>query len=174
MTRSEITDFYNKYKGHLYNTSMRIVGNSMDAEEVVQDTILKYLRFEKDMVVQQEEAWLVKTCVRGSIDVLRKRKAGDEFIEGYKEDMSQRQLEDTGNQLWGELKTSASELAEKIKKGMASLPDGYRSILSMILFEGYDYQEVSDIMRVKEATVRSQYMRGKIKLAELIKGNDVK
>lgn len=145
----------------------------MDAEEVVQDTILKYLRFEKDMVVQQEEAWLVKTCVRGSIDVVRKRKAGKEFIEEYKEDMSQKQLEDTSNQLWGVLKASTSALAQKVKEGMNKLPDGYRSILSMILFEGYDYQEASEILGVKEATVRSQYMRGKIKLAEMVKRNNI-
>lgn len=169
MTRTQITDFYNKYKGHLYNTSLRIVGDPMDAEEVVQDTVLKYLRFEKNMVVQQEEAWLIKTCVRGSIDVVRKRKSSQEFIQEYKEDMSAKQLEDTSNQLWGALKSSTSSLVAKIKEGMASLPDGYRSILSMVLFEGYDYQEISEILGVKEATVRSQYMRGKIKLAEMIR-----
>ncbi|MBO7249010.1 MAG: sigma-70 region 4 domain-containing protein, partial [Bacteroidales bacterium] len=46
--------------------------------------------------------------------------------------------------------------------------DGYRAVLSMILFEGFDYEEVAQIMEVKESTVRSQYMRGKERLIKII------
>lgn len=173
MTRLESIDFYNSYKGLLYNTSLRILGNSMDAEEVTQDTILKYLRFSGEMVVQQERAWLVKTCVRASIDVLRRRKSDESFLEGYGLDENQMLLEERGEQMWGELRGgNAADLVERVKDGMKRLPDGYRSVLSMVLFDGYDYEEIAQILGVKEATVRSQYMRGRIKLAEIVKNKN--
>lgn len=174
MTRTESINFYNSYKGLLFNTSLRILGNSMEAEEVTQDTILKYLQFAGEMVVQQERAWLVKTCVRASIDVLRKRNVKEAFLEEYGREENQELMEQTGEQMWGALRSeNTSDLVERVKRGLKELPDGYRSVLSMVLFEGYDYEEIAQIMGVKEATVRSQYMRGKIKLAEIVKQNNI-
>ena len=55
--------------------------------------------------------------------------------------------------------------AEEIKKALLLLPDNYRTILSLHLFEGYDYQEIEQITGTKEATLRSLYKRAKEKLA---------
>lgn len=57
---------------------------------------------------------------------------------------------------------------EKIRKAMQQLPDGYRIILSLYLFEGYDMEEISSILHIKAASVRSQYLRGKQKLLNII------
>lgn len=171
-TRKEITNFYRTHKMRLYNASLRITGDRMDAEEVMQDTIIKYLNSDDGtMSGEQVEAWLYKTCVRASIDVLRKRKRKDEFLEDYKVDNKDDVLEDEGGSAWNTLigENKKSSLVKRIREALYSLPDGYRTVLSLILFEGYDYEEVAQILDVKEVTVRSQYMRGKIKLAEIIK-----
>ena len=52
---------------------------------------------------------------------------------------------------------------------MEKLPEGYRVVLSLYLFEGYDMEEIAQILHVKPASVRSQYLRGKRKLIEGIK-----
>ena len=57
---------------------------------------------------------------------------------------------------------------EDIKKALLLLPDNYRTILSLHLFEGYDYQEIEQITGTKEATIRSLYKIGKDKLAALL------
>jgi RNA polymerase sigma factor (sigma-70 family) len=49
------------------------------------------------------------------------------------------------------------------------LPNGYRTVLTLYLFEGYDHEEIAEILRVSHATVRTQYMRAKQKLVGLIK-----
>ena len=49
------------------------------------------------------------------------------------------------------------------------LPDHYRAILSLHLFEGYDYEEISQITGIKENTIRSLYMRGRQKLAAAVR-----
>lgn len=55
---------------------------------------------------------------------------------------------------------------------MASLPDHYRLVLSLHLFEGYDYEEIAQITSAKESTIRTLYMRGRQKLAAMLKKTD--
>ena len=57
---------------------------------------------------------------------------------------------------------------EDVKKALFLLPDNYRTILSLHLFEGYDYQEIEQITGTKETTLRSLYSRAKEKLAAAI------
>ena len=58
---------------------------------------------------------------------------------------------------------------EEIKKAVKELPNGYRTVLTLHLFEGYDQEEIADILQVSPVTVRTQYMRAKQKLLQYIK-----
>jgi DNA-directed RNA polymerase specialized sigma subunit, sigma24 homolog len=49
------------------------------------------------------------------------------------------------------------------------LPDGYRTVLSLYLLEGYDHEEISQILGISHNTVRTQYVRAKQKLLTIIK-----
>lgn len=75
-----------------------------------------------------------------------------------------------GESGWSELlDDSAGEAAvrvARIKAGLNELPDGCRLILSLCLFEGYDYAEIAEITGLKTSSVRSQYTRAKGKLLE--------
>lgn len=62
---------------------------------------------------------------------------------------------------------------EEIKACVRLLPNGYRTVLSLYLFEGYDHEEIAEILRVSHATVRTQYMRAKQKLISMIKQGGV-
>ncbi|MGY0039455.1 RNA polymerase sigma factor [Pedobacter sp. NJ-S-72] len=46
--------------------------------------------------------------------------------------------------------------------------DGYRVVLTLYLFEGYDHEEISHILKISEATSRSQLMRAKVKLRNIL------
>jgi RNA polymerase sigma-70 factor (ECF subfamily) len=50
------------------------------------------------------------------------------------------------------------------------LPDGYRVVFSLYMFEGYDHKEIGDILNITEATSKSQFSRAKKKLKELLDG----
>lgn len=169
MTREEINTFYNRYRVRLFNTSYRILGDRMDAEEVMQDAMIKYLRSGMSLELPKEEAWLVKSVVRGAIDRLRKRKREELFLEEYRSDAEDLKVEELDRQMWGAFSQSDSDLVSRVRKGVESLPVGYRTILLLLLFEGYDYQEVAEILDVTESTVRSQYMRGRKRLLEILK-----
>ncbi|HET6768317.1 MAG TPA: sigma-70 region 4 domain-containing protein, partial [Chitinophagaceae bacterium] len=60
-----------------------------------------------------------------------------------------------------------------IRKKIQQLPDGYRTVLSLYLFEGYDHEEISEILGVAQSTVRTQYIRAKQKLLQLLKKGEV-
>lgn len=169
MTREELNIFYQRYRVRLFNVSYRILGDRMDAEEVMQDAMIKYLKSGMSLELHKEEAWLVKSVVRGAIDRLRKRKREEIFLEEYRADAEDLNGEEVNRQMWGALSQNDSEVVSRVRKGVESLPDGYRTILSLLLFEGYDYQEVAEILDVKESTVRSQYMRGRKRLLEILK-----
>jgi len=62
---------------------------------------------------------------------------------------------------------------DMIKQTMQQLPDGYRTVLSLYLFEGYDHEEISEILGVAQSTVRTQYVRAKQKLLKLLKKGEV-
>lgn len=178
MTRSQISEFYNTHKGRLYNASLRIVGDSMEAEEVMQDTVIKFIRMEesdpKTLPTSDEQisAWLMKTCVRASIDVLRRKKRDSQFLEDYKYDAEEDEaVEQEGSIAWNEMvrENEKAVLVRKIREALYRLSDGYRTVVSLVLFEGMDYAEVSQILNMKEVSIRSQYMRGRLKLIEEIK-----
>ncbi len=62
---------------------------------------------------------------------------------------------------------------EEVKEAIENLPDGYRVILSLYLLEGYDHDEIADILKITSSTSRSQLSRAKQKLiGELRKGNE--
>ena len=61
---------------------------------------------------------------------------------------------------------------ERVRKAIEQLPDGYRSVLSLYLLEGYDHQEIAEIMGITESTSKSQLNRAKSKLRELLKTED--
>lgn len=152
----DMEKIYDAHSGRLYNMSLRIVGDIFEAEEVMHDTLLQYCRT-KDKILDVGK-WLSSVCVRKSIDRLRQKKKFKDFLEDYEDpvlddDVCEDLTFDVGN----------------IRKALALLPDNYRLILSLHLFEGYDYQEISQITGIKEVTVRSLYMRGKRKLAESLR-----
>lgn len=177
MTRQEITAFYAKHYKRLYNSSYRIVGNGADAEEIMHDTILKFLEME---VPPQDDfqisAWLIRTCIRKSIDKVRRQKRTNLFLEDYEENTKTLGSKVSG--LKGETADAQKERqivmkAEKVKEALGRMADPYRVILTLMLIEGYDYQEITEITMQKEATIRSQFSRGKTKLLELLQQENV-
>lgn len=162
MTRKEITDFYRRHSLRLYNMSYRILLNREDAEEVVQDTILKYVTLPFAPVQEQQaSAWLARTCIRASIDRLRKYKREALFRDEY--------LRQAAEETPEEAEIPAEATAARILSAIGQLPDPYRLVVTLVLTEGLDYEEIARYTGQRETTLRSQFLRGKQKLVNLLK-----
>ncbi len=155
-------ELYRKYAKAMYNTSLRIVNNTGDAEDVVQEAFTDAFRSLEDFHYKSTfGAWLKRIVINKSINCLRKRKM--DMIDIEKTNIGHLPEEDMTDEQEIEMKV------EDIKKAIGLLPNGYRTVLTLYLFEGYDQEEIAEILQVSHATVRTQYMRAKLKLVQHIK-----
>ncbi len=162
MTRKEITSFYQAHSRRLYNISYRILLNAEDAEEVMHDTILKYVTTPwQPMEDAQVSAWLARTCIRASIDRLRKHRHEALFLE----DLARQSSVETPQ---SEQELPAETAASRVLAALQQLPDPYRLVLTLVLVEGLDYEEIAGYTGIKPTTLRSHFMRGKQKLLALL------
>ncbi len=153
-------ELYNRYVKAMFNTALRIVRVREEAEDVIQESFLDgFLKIDRFRGESTFGAWLKSIVVNKAIAKLRAQKMDFEEIgnEGYYADTEDLDLEENKDTVY------------KIKKALNALPNGFRLVLSLYLFEGYDHQEIGQILGINEATSRSQYLRGKAKLVEILK-----
>jgi RNA polymerase sigma-70 factor (ECF subfamily) len=158
---------YGLYYKAMYNTSLRIVKNPVEAEDVMQESFLS--AFEKLGTYSGTVsfgAWLRKIVVNRSLDSIKKQKmffeSLDERVAGEIE-AEETVVMDTGED------TGEHAGIEKIRDAIMQLPDGFRIVLSLHLLEGYDHEEIGQILGISSSTSRSQYARARQKLAGILK-----
>lgn len=157
--RASQVALYRRYAKWLYNICLRIVINPADAEEAMQDAFLKAFASMAHYEGGVFEGWLKQIAVHVAIDALRRKKEEwEELPDNYPlpDDDDEANEEDIHLQV------------ETVRKAIAGLATGYRVVLSLYLFEGYDMEEIASILQLKPASVRSQYLRGKQKLLNIL------
>lgn len=159
---------YKLYYKAMFNASYRILNNRMVAEDVMQESFFK--AFDKINTYSGKVsfgAWLKKIVINQSLDELKKNKIDDRFIEDEGVKLKELNEEEDENDE-SEQKFNIDDIKEEIN----DLPDGYRVVLSLYLLEGYDHDEISEILNISSSTSRSQYTRAKNKLRkQLIEKN---
>ena len=156
-------EIYRLYYKSMYNSSLRIVGVPEEAEDVMQESFLTAFRKLKSFSGDVSfGSWLKKIVINCSLDLLRKRKVV--FEELHNELPVTEESENEYDKI----------TVEEVKSAINKLPDGYRTILSLILMEGYDHEEVSEILKIKNVTSRTQFSRARQKLKEILKEQRIK
>lgn len=154
---------YKLYYKAMYNTSLRIVNDTMEAEDIMQESFLSaFEKIDTYSGTVSFGAWLKKIVINRSLDALNKRKAIFEDIEAHT-GLSDTTTEDR------QIDEEVDMKVEVIKEAINRLPDGYRIILSLYLLEGYDHDEISEILSISSSTSRSQLSRAKQKLLSELK-----
>lgn len=152
-------ELYKLYHGAMYNSALRIVKDPDDAEDVMQEAFIKaFLKLNTYKGEVAFGAWLKKIVINKALDFIRVKKEFlpiEEIEEQEDTDAEQFYLEE-------------GITPEDVKKAIYQLPEGYRLVLSLILLEGYDHEEVCKILGISNATSRTQYHRAKKKLAALL------
>ena len=156
-------ELYKLYANAMYNVALRIVNDDAEAEDVLQEAFLD--AFNRIADFRQETTfglWLKQIVINRAINYLRKRKA--EFVGIDEVEIADELPVDQEETLFK---------VEAIKAAINELPDGYRVVLTLYLFEGYDHEEIAHILKITENTSRSQYMRAKRKLNSLLETKGV-
>ncbi len=155
-------DLYELYYKAMFSTAVKIVNDSMIAEELMQDGFMSaFTKMDKWHQKSSFGAWLKRIVINECLDYLAKKKLDTVSMEDMQISNREEEQED-----------EPDYKVEEIKAAISLLPDGYRTILSLYLFEGYDHEEIGEIMKIESSTSRSQYLRAKKKLIEIIKNKE--
>lgn len=149
---------YHQYCDAMYHICLRIVNHREDAEDVLQKAFLdvfkklKQFRYESSI-----GAWIKRIVINHAIDFVRKKKMVFEEMPAHISEVEEPY--DDSETLY---------TVEHVKRAMKALPDGYRVVLSLYLFDGLDHQEIGEVLGISTNTSKSQYHRAKKKLCMLI------
>ena len=154
-------EIYRLYSKSMYNVAVRIVNHDGEAEDVLQDAFLD--AFQKIHDFRQTStfgAWLKQIVVNRALNQLRNRKVQLVDIEEII-DIQEEESYDEENINYD---------VQRVQQAIQLLPDGFRTVICLYLLEGYDHEEIAEVMGIAESTSRTQYIRAKKRLLEILKG----
>lgn len=159
--RSAQLQLYRKYCDGMFIVAMRFVKNTDDAEDVLQESFIKAFQklhqFKGDVTFG---AWLKRIVINKSIDFLKSKKENVVSLdEGYMQ-----VVEDDDN--WN---VPSTINIEQVRNAIDDLQSKYKYVVLMYLLEGFDHQEIAQVLNISESACRTRLLRGKGHLKELLK-----
>ncbi len=147
---------YLQYNKAMFNICIRLMGNSEDAEDVLQDAfVLAFKGLNQLKETAQFAGWLKRIVINECIRQGKKRNSYSEWEE------EKHDIPDEEEKSWWNDVTMV-ELHQQIK----SLPDGCRQIFTLYAVENFSHKDIGAVMGVSEGTSKSQYHRAKQLLRE--------
>jgi RNA polymerase sigma-70 factor (ECF subfamily) len=150
---------YQLYSKAMFNVCMRLVNNREDAEDMLQEAFVQ--AFQKLDTFRFESgfgSWLKTITIHTCINALNKRKLDLKYVdEMHRYETIDEEPED------------ALYTTENVIQAMNQLPEGGRIVFSLYLLEGYDHGEIAQILNITESTSKTQYMRAKRRVYEIMK-----
>ncbi|XID91461.1 RNA polymerase sigma factor [Paenibacillaceae bacterium WGS1546] len=145
-TNEEMTEIYRRHIDTVYRVCRMFLKNVPDTEDAVQSVFLKLIRSgPKFTDVEHEKAWLIVTAQNHCKNALkywwtRKRSVGSRISEGF---LVQ--------------KPPSGEVLEML----LALPEKYKIVLYLFYYEGYSSKEISNLLGIKDSTVRARLRNGR-------------
>jgi RNA polymerase sigma-70 factor (ECF subfamily) len=164
--QSAFAELVRRYQKKLYSLAYQMLGNHLDADEVVQESFVRvYNRREGLGSVANFTSFLIRIATNYSIDLLRKRRVHAEVTDDPETLPGEIQIH-----LAGKVKTPGDVFQDKVimsevKSALEKLPPRQKITTILHDIEGYSKSEIAEILECPEATVRSNLhiARGKLK-----------
>jgi RNA polymerase sigma-70 factor (ECF subfamily) len=151
-------ELYRLYSRAMYNTALRMVQHPHDAEDILQSVFVEvFSKLESFRHESSIGAWIKRITVNKCINFLKSRRLAFQELTVLND-----RAEDHAPE------PESPYTVEKINKAVAELPEGYRVVFSLYAIEGYDHEEIAQILNITEATSKSQYSRAKAKLRDML------
>ncbi len=150
---------YNSYCDGMYIVAQRFVKDSMEAEDIVQESFISaFMKLHQFSGEVTFGAWLKRIVINKCIDSLKSRKQQLTELD----EVHLKVVENDDDEWLVEDAITLDEVKEIINQ----LPDKYKYVLMLYLMEGYDHQEISQILKITEVASRTQLSRGRKMLKE--------
>ncbi len=150
----EFDEIVELYKDRIFKMLFMKVGNMEDALDLTQDVFFKVYKalasFRNESSIY---TWIYKIALNTANTFLRKN---GRLNQNYIEDVGENTLK-TSNQ---------EELKTILKTKIEELPQHYRDVIILHYFEGFDYNEIAEILDINVGTVKSRLFRARQMLSE--------
>lgn len=159
------SQLYHQYSKEVYNTIYRLVPHTGEAEDLLQEAFVSaFQAIHKFEHTGGFRAWIKRIAINQSISWIRKRKL--QLVE----------LDDTRTSIAEEEMIDEAQFSfkvEEVKKAIEQLPDSYRTIVQLYLFENIPQEEIAQMLGLSYNNVRIQYHRSKQKILKSLKEGGV-
>jgi RNA polymerase sigma-70 factor (ECF subfamily) len=155
---------YQLYSKAMFNVCFRMTNNREDAEDMLQEAFIQ--AFQKLETFRNESSfgtWLKTITIHTCINALNKRKLDMKYFE----EMNRFETAE-------EMTEDPLFTTEHVIDAMSQLPEGGRIVFSLYLLEGYDHGEIAQILNITESTSKTQYMRAKRRVYEILKQTKIR
>ena len=147
-----------RYERKVFNGALRMVNNRDDASDITQNVFLKvYENLGRFDVQQKFFSWIYRIMVNESINFLRRRKPVDP-VDDRLPSKQRNPLESL----------RGAELCEALQDALMSLKPDYRTVIILKHFHGCTYRQMSEIIGIREETVKSRLFSGRRMLRDLV------
>jgi len=155
-------EVYNRYYKAMYNTSLRIVKDSYDAEDIMQDSfLLAFTKLDTLKDVKTFGAWLKRIVINNSIYHYKKN---SKYANVPLDDVLYK-VEENNDGIDSDYEFTNLK-AQQVIQTMKTLKENYQICLTLHLIEGYDHEEICDIMNISHANCRTMISRAKESLRQ--------
>jgi len=153
---------YQLYSKAMFNVCYRMMNNREEAEDVLQEAFTQaFIKLDSFRYESGFGGWLKRIAINTCINAKNKRKVELTFIdEMHRFDKPEHRDND---------EEEVQLTVAGITKAMEKMPEGGRIVFSLYLLEGYDHGEISQILNISESTSKSQFMRAKRRIIEILK-----
>ncbi len=170
-----------RYQNRVFMIAYRLLNNSEEAEEVVQDTFVKvHQNFDKFRTENIFASWIFRIAHNHCMDILRQRQRKRSTVvvsfdpqSTVAEEEGDRILNQPLSQVADEQPNPSqsldmSEQTNMVERSLNELPEAQKTVLILHDLQGFSYSEIAEIVGANIGTVRSRLHYGRIKLKELL------
>lgn len=163
-------ELVSRFQKKIYALAHHLLGNHLDADEVVQETFVRVYKKRKDLRdVNYFSTFLVRIATNYAIDLLRKRKGHQPFAEDTSSLSGEVQLDLSRRVATPSETFEQKRLMEEINRALDLLPPKQRMTAVLHDVEGYSKAEIAEIFNCPQATVRSNLHIARIKLRKILR-----
>jgi len=152
-------ELYQLYSKPMFNVALRIVQKRDEAEDVLQDCFIDmFNKLDSWRGDSSFGSWFKRIVVNRSINSIKKKKLDlvDELKAIHIGDEEESEIEEI------------PYTVDQVKTAMRELPDGYRIVFSLYIFEDYSHKQIAEELNITESTSKSQLNRAKNRMKDLL------
>jgi RNA polymerase sigma-70 factor (ECF subfamily) len=170
--RSALAQFVEAYSGQIYQLALKMMNNTQDAEDVLQNTFIKAFQHVAEFEGRSKlSTWLYRIATNEALMMIRKRRpeineADSQVMDSEDADITPTEFVDWGMLPENELLSSESK--KQLDQAIQNLPEKLRIVFLLRDIEGLSIQETAQALDLNEAVIKTRLLRARLRLREVL------